>query len=162
MQTLADLMTEHAQQGRVMWLGVRPERRAPVQAVNAVEAAAERGLTGDRYRSRGGKRQVTLMQWEHLPVIAALLGMAAGAQALDPALLRRNICVAGINLLALKDQHFLIGGALLQGTGLAHPCSRMEEIFGPGGYNAVRGHGGITARVLQTGVIRVGDAVAPR
>lgn len=155
-------MTEHAQQGRVMWLGVRPERRAPVQAVNAVEAAAERGLTGDRYRSRGGKRQVTLMQWEHLPVIAALLGMAAGAQALDPALLRRNICVAGLNLMALKDQHFLIGGALLQGTGLAHPCSRMEEIFGPGGYNAVRGHGGITARVLQTGVIRVGDAVAPR
>jgi MOSC domain-containing protein YiiM len=35
----------------------------------------------------------------------------------------------------------------------------MEEIFGEGGYNAVRSHGGITARVVQSGVVRVGDGL---
>ncbi|WP_040380738.1 MOSC domain-containing protein [Deinococcus aquatilis] len=102
-----------------------------------------------------GKRQVTLIQAEHLPVIAAL----AGLDTVTPEELRRNIVVRGLPLLALKDARFQIGEVILEGTGECHPCSRMEETFGPGGYNAVRGHGGITARVVRGGVIRVGDAL---
>ena len=104
-----------------------------------------------------GKRQVTLIQAEHLPVIAAL----AGLETVAPEHLRRNVVVSGLALLALKDRRFRIGDVLLEGTGECHPCSRMEEVFGPGGYNAVRGHGGITARVLEGGLIEVGGLLVP-
>ena len=154
--TLADLLATLPQTGRVAWIGVRPVRRATVTAVDAVEAVAGRGLAGDHY-AHGGKRQVTLIQAEHLVALAALVGRPV---ALDPALLRRNVVVAGLNLLALKGRQFRLGGALLEWTGPCEPCSRMEEALGPGGYNAMRGHGGITARVVAGGLIRVGDAVA--
>jgi MOSC domain-containing protein YiiM len=155
-RTLADLLATLPQTGRVAWIGVRPGRRAAVIAVDAVEAVAAQGLAGDHY-AHDGKRQVTLIQAEHLVAVAALVGRPAG---LDPALLRRNVVVAGLNLLALKGRQFRLGSALLEWTGPCEPCSRMEEALGPGGYNAMRGHGGITARVVAGGLIRVGDAVA--
>ena len=152
---LADLLATLPQTGRVAWIGVRPVRRAGVTAVDAVEAVAGLGLAGDHY-AHDGKRQVTLIQAEHLAAVAAFVGRPA---ALDPALLRRNIVVAGLNLLALKGRQFRLGSALLEWTGPCEPCSRMEEALGPGGYNAMRGHGGITARIVEGGLIRVGDAV---
>lgn len=158
MKTLDTLFKTLPQKGKVTWIGVRPERRAEMLVVDAVEATTQNGLTGDRYAGRSGNRQVTLIQTEHLPVIASNLGLAS----VDPVLLRRNICVSGINLLALKDKQFQIGDVILEYTGLCHPCSFMEEIFGAfgaGGYNAVRGHGGINARVLKSGIIRLGDVV---
>jgi len=155
MATLDTLFKTLPQQGKVTWIGVRPERRAKMLVVDTVEAKTQNGLTGDRYAGRSGNRQVTLIQTEHLPVIASNLGLAS----VDPAQLRRNICVSGINLLALKDKQFQIGDVVLEYTGLCHPCSFMEETFGAGGYNAIRGHGGINARVLKSGIIRLGDAL---
>lgn len=153
--SLHTLLDTLPQIGEVRWIATRPGRGAAMDILAEVDALAGTGLRGDRYASRNGKRQVTLIQWEHLAVIGGLLGQAAIA----PELLRRNIVVAGLNLLALKNKQFVIGGAVLEYTGLCHPCSQMETRFGPGGYNAVRGHGGITARILESGVIRVGDKV---
>jgi MOSC domain-containing protein YiiM len=79
--------------------------------------------------------------------------------AISPALVRRNIVVVGLNLLALKDRRFRIGEALLETSGECHPCSRMDENRGVGGYNAMRGLGGITARVIADGRVVVGDLV---
>jgi MOSC domain-containing protein YiiM len=153
MKTIADLVSTFPRPGRVEWIGVRPARHAPLVPLERVEALVTTGLRGDRYEY-SGKRQVTLVQAEHLTVLSSLVG-----RTVEPALLRRNILVSGINLVALKGARFRLGDALLEGTGPCEPCSRMEEALGPGGYNAMRGHGGITARVLETGWIRLGDAL---
>lgn len=132
-------------------------------SLQQVMALAQLGLEGDhRTLSRPptpSPRQVTLIQAEHLQVIAALLQQDGPVA---PSRTRRNLVVSGINLLALKDRHFCIGEVVLEGTGQCHPCSRMEEALGPGGYNAMRGHGGITAQILQGGRLSLGDAVTFR
>ena len=153
---LRTLMETFPIEGRLEWIGLRPGRRAPLHSMNHVEVIADHGLAGDHKAQRaGGKRQVTLIQREHLATVAQLLKRAA----IDPALLRRNLLVSGLNLLALRGERFRIGAVLFEGTGPCEPCSRMEEVLGAGGYNAMRGHGGITARVLAGGVIAVGDAL---
>ena len=152
---LAALRSLFRAAGRVQWIGVRTARRATLAALDAVEALAALGLAGDH--TRGGRRGVTLIQHEHLPAIAALSGLPA----VPPALLRRNLAVSGVNLLALRDARFRIGEAVFEGTGICAPCSRMGEagVLGPGGYNAMRGHGGITAQVIEGGRIALGDPV---
>lgn len=156
-ESLQTLMDRLPRTGEVKWIGVRPEKRAAIEVLDRVEADAGQGLVGDRYKGRSGQRQVTLIQWEHLAAVAAFVELAE----VDPALLRRNIAVAGINLLALKNKRFQVGGAVLEYTGPCDPCSFMEESLGAGGYNAMRGHGGITARVVQGGAIALGDRVGP-
>lgn len=154
---LRALMETFPRTGRLDWIGLRPARRVPLLGVNHVEVLADHGLVGDhRAKKPGSKRQVTLIQAEHLAAVAMLLGR----DAVDPALTRRNLVVSGINLLALRDTRFDIGGVVFEGAGLCEPCSRMEEVLGAGGYNAMRGHGGIIARVITGGVISIGDPVA--
>lgn len=156
---LQELLDTLPQEGRVDWIGIRPGRGEPMLVVDEVYIGLEDGLAGDRYGGRAGSaRQVTLIQKEHLAVIGSTLHR----NSIDPALLRRNIVVSGINLLALKDKSFQIGDAVLEFTGLCHPCSKMEKQLGPGGYNAMRGHGGITARVCEAGTVRLYDSVSIR
>jgi MOSC domain-containing protein YiiM len=121
-------------------------------------AVAGRGLDGDHYSKQNGDRQVTLIQHEHLDAVASLQGQTS----IDPALARRNIVIKGMNLLALTGKKFKVGEALLEYSGECHPCSRMGENLGMGGYNAMRGHGGITARVLESGMVSIGDSVIPQ
>jgi MOSC domain-containing protein YiiM len=168
---LQDLTTRFRPSGRVEAIYIRPARSVPVTAVSVVRAEPGRGLIGDR-RSltvRSGdaarKREVTLFQAEHLPTISALLGETL----LDASRLRRNLVVSGINLVSMKSPwkdirlEWSIGDeVVLLITGSCDPCSRMEEELGYGGYNAMRGHGGVTAQLMVGGTIRVGDPVRLR
>jgi MOSC domain-containing protein YiiM len=152
MKTLLDTLP---QVGAVDWIGIRPEKRSALQVMEAVEVTEADGLAGDHYSGRSKNRQVTLIQAEHLQGVADILGKPS----IDPGLTRRNIVVSGVNLLAFADRRFRIGEVILEMTGPCHPCSRMEENLGAGGYNAMRGHGGITACVIKGGKIRKGDTV---
>ncbi len=150
---LKQLMKNFPKSGRIEWIGIREERGATLSTLNSISISVESGLTGDHYRGTNKKRQVTLIQKEHIEVVEKILGI----ETIDPSLLRRNIVVSGLNLLALKDFKFRLGTAILEYTGLCHPCTRMEKNLGMGGYNAMRGHGGITARVIEDGLVNLGD-----
>ena len=156
MLTINELIKVLPQAGRVEWIGLRPAKNQAMRDVDTVAAITGQGLAGDRYKSAGGKRQVTLIQAEHLDALRSLMK----APDLQAATLRRNIVVRGINLLALKDKEFTVGNVQMVFTGLCHPCSKMELALGPGGYNAMRGHGGINAKILTDGQISIGDSVS--
>ena len=167
MDDLRALTRRFPHAGRVEAIVLRPGRDRPAVSVPCALALADRGLEGDRSAARppgrpgGGKRQLTLIQAEHLPLIRAWTGCEVDATAL-----RRNLVVSGVNLLAqyslFADQPLQVRigpDVLIVITGPCDPCSKMEAPLGPGGYNAMRGHGGTTARVIQGGLISVGDAV---
>jgi MOSC domain-containing protein YiiM len=154
---LGQMMATLPRAGRVEWIGLRPKRDVPMHEVDHATAKAGVGLDGDRYASGSGKRGITLIQAEHLPVIAAL----AGLDSIHPATLRRNLVVSGIPLSALKGRRFRIGDVVLEGTDDCDPCSRMEDALGAGGYNAMRAHRPPWPRILSGGEFKLGDAVAP-
>ena len=153
--------------GTLQAILLRPARGAAAVAVDGCEVLEGLGLQGDRATAgqRGGKRQVTLVQAEHLPVLAALLRR----ERIDATDLRRNLVVAGLNLAAARTLFadtplvLAVGPAvLLELSGPCEPCSKMEDRLGPGAYNALRGHGGLTARVLRGGRVAAGDPVVCR
>ena len=152
-----ELLENFSQPGEVMWIGVRPVRGEPVVVVQETSAQAG-GLLNDHYNigNPEKKRQVTVIQYEHLQAVASFMGK----ENIDPALVRRNIVIRGVNLNALTGKKFIIGDAVLEMTGHCHPCNLMEKNLGRGGYNAMRGHGGFNCRVLREGKIRVGDKIA--
>ncbi|WP_420583391.1 MOSC domain-containing protein [Reichenbachiella sp.] len=153
---MKQLLRSIPQVGKVEWIGIRQERKATPTAVEHVIAKKKTGLEGDHFKgSLTGKRQVTLIQKEHLEAVASILGK----DSIDPVLTRRNIVVSGVNLLSFKSQKFKIGEVTLETSGICAPCNRMEDNLGHGGYNAMRGHGGITARVISEGEIKIGDKV---
>ena len=143
--------------GRVEWIGCATQRLGTVLSVPECRLEPGMGMDGEHHAGGGpSDREVTLIQHEHLGAVASL----AGRDSVDPSLLRRNIVVSGINLLALLGRRFRVGDALLEGTEPCEPCKRMEENLGVGGYNAMKGHGGICARVVSSGPVHVGDAVS--
>jgi MOSC domain-containing protein YiiM len=151
---IKELQEQFNKSGKVVSILVRPGRLEPMRDLHKVRAIAGQGLEGDRHKSNGN-RQVTLIQAEHLKAVSSFLG-----KNVSPEDVRRNICVEGINLLSLKGQKFRLGeDVVLEYSGECHPCSRMEENLGLGGYNAMRGHGGITAKIISGGIIAVGDSV---
>lgn len=167
---LRALTVQFPRPGRLDAIWLRSERRGAMQALTEVQAEVGRGLLGDhrstqlRLAPERRSREITLIQAEHLP----LLGGWTGKVGLDAGILRRNLVISGINLLSLRSPFadarlvWQLGDeVLLQITGPCDPCSRMEALLGTGGYNAMRGHGGLTAMLLRGGRLKVGDLLQP-
>ncbi len=156
-RSVKELRGHVPQQGKLRWIGLRPEKRGDITVVRKATLVTQRGIQGDRLKRKGTKRQVSLIQKEHLAVIGKLMG----ERAIKPERLRRNLVVSGFPLNALrKGMQFRIGDALLEWSESCDPCSRMEEELGEGGFAAMTGMGGILARVIEGSEIKVGDPIS--
>ncbi len=154
--SIAQLLAGPVRPGTLVWIGLRPSRGAPMLTPESAALVAQQGIAGDRYQTqRNGARQVTLIASEDIAAIASFLGRPD----VSPVLLRRNFVTQGINLNALKGRSIRVGPTILEISGECAPCSQMEVNLGLGGYNAVRGRGGVTSRIIEGGEVRIGDAI---
>lgn len=154
---LLDKLCANIVPGKLEWIGLRSERRGEVIVVEQAEAVVDLGLMGDHRMKKtpGSARQVTLISSEYIEAICRHTGHSS----INPRLLRRNLMISGMNMNLLRYQKLQIGEVIIETNALCHPCSRMDEALGEGGTAAMFGYGGLCAKVIQGGVMRVGDAV---
>jgi len=142
---------------QLAWIGLRPSRRGSIETPSSVVAECGRGLHGDHaLRGRNYDRQLTLITSADLEILASALG-----RRVDPVQLRRNLLLQGVSTSFRSGDRYRLGEVLLQVTGPCEPCGRMKAALGQEGFAAMRGHGGVTARILRGGLLRLGDALSP-
>jgi MOSC domain-containing protein YiiM len=123
------------------------------------------GLLGDRYAegvgfysarpTDPGAREVTLFEAEVLD----LLGREYAIE-LSAAEHRRNLTVRGIRLDGLIGQRFRVGDVILEGVRDCPPCEHLQQLTGKSVLQPLASRGGLRARVLHGGTVRIGDQVA--
>jgi MOSC domain-containing protein YiiM len=145
--------------GTVAHLFIAPEKGAPAQKVASVVALRDQGLEGDRYalaaNRRGADYQVTLIELEHIEAFTRATHLA-----LTPEMPRRNIVTRGVRLNDLCGRRFSVGGAVFAGLELCEPCKVFARRTHREALAFFAGKGGLRARILEGGPIRIGDAVA--
>ena len=144
--------------GNLEWIGIR-DKSGDIKSIDSVMALEGRGLEGDKITLKNSKkRQVTLMQKEHISVILSL------AKEQDQSKInkieyyfKRNLFVSKYNIYNLKGKYFKIGKARFFGTGDCKPCKKIETLLGKSMLEAMQGMGGITASVVESGEIKIND-----
>lgn len=148
--------------GRVVSIHVAPARGAPTTSVPQACAVPGKGLEGDRHFGRSANdpdaprpdREITLVEIETIEALARDYGVS-----LEPGDARRNVVTRGVALNHLVDRRFTVGEVALLGLRLCEPCAHLAGLTHE---NVLRGlvhRGGLRARILTEGVIRVGDEV---
>jgi len=124
-----------------------------VKSVEAVECVAGMGLRGDRFfgYKEAYKGQVTFFAAEVYEAVCGELGVRDRG----PSVFRRNVLTRGIDLETLIGKEFEVQGVVFSGTGESSPCHWMDDAFGPGAEAALKGRGGLRARIVAGGWLRL-------
>ncbi|HET7271173.1 MAG TPA: MOSC domain-containing protein [Rubrobacter sp.] len=148
-------------QGVVEGIYVTSEGSAAMERVEEVRTVEGCGIEGDRYcegtgywTNYGDVCEVTLISSEDLEHIERELGISVGNGEH-----RRNIITRGVSLGDLRGKRFRIGEAVLEYDRPRPPCRHVQDLTEPGMTRALKGRGGICARVVKAGRIRASDAI---
>jgi MOSC domain-containing protein YiiM len=147
--------------GRVEHIHIAPSKGAPVQSIDAIEAVMHVGLVGDRNALAPGEwneshagEELTLVEAESLEMLARDHDIH-----LQPGETRRNLTTRGVALNDLVGRRFRVGGVLAQGVELCEPCEDLQRMVGKPILRPLVRRAGLRALLLNSGTIRVGDAV---
>ena len=140
--------------GEVISIHTVRERNGPAEPLDVAMVLAGYGIEGDWRSHRRSGRQLTLVEEEAL----AAAGRALGALA-RPGSSRRQVVVRGLPLNPTVGKSLRAGDLVLEVTDLCDPCDNMEDKIGPGARAALANRGGICARVVKGGNLRVGDTI---
>jgi MOSC domain-containing protein YiiM len=150
--------------GKVVAIHIAPSVGEPMQSLAAAEAIAGEGLRGDRYRDGAGfysatpidpgARELTLIAEETLEAVQQETEIV-----LAPDEHRRNITTRTVDLDALLGKRFRIGEVVCEGIRGCPPCIHLEELTGKRVLKPLARRGGLRARIVEGGWIRVGDAI---
>lgn len=130
----------------------------PMLKCTEITCLAGRGIEGDRFldykRSYSG--QITFFSAEVYEELCARFDVWDK----PPSVFRRNVITENADLRALVGCEFEIQGVRFRGTQESSPCYWMDRAFAPGAEAAMRGRGGLRARILSDGILRVGNGPA--
>ncbi len=135
----------------------KPPGEHLLQEVEIIECLAGRGVLGDRFFDYQAdyKGQITFFSSEVFEEVCKFLGLRDK----NPGAARRNVITSGIDLNSLIGRRFELQGVVFEGICECNPCYWMDSAIGPGAEQALRGRGGLRARILADGSLRVsGDA----
>ena len=148
--------------GVVEGIYVTSQGSAAMERVEEVTTVEGCGIEGDRYcegtgfwTRYGDVCQVTLIEGEDLDFIENELGISV-----KDGQHRRNIITRGVRLLDLRRKRFRVGEVLLEFDRSRPQCRHVQDLSEPGMTRALKGRGGICARVVEAGQIRAQDAIA--
>lgn len=130
----------------------KPPGKTPMTRVKEVNCVAGKGLEGDRFfeHKDNFKGQVTFFSLS----VYETLCQKFNIHDKDVSDFRRNVIVSDADLNALIGETFEVQGIQFEGSEEAKPCYWMNQAFAEGAEEAMKGHGGLRARILSTGVLR--------
>jgi len=149
--------------GEVVAIYTAPEKGAPMESRDSVEATAGVGLDGDRYAAGegkytrsddDGKRAITLIEREAVAAAGREYEIEIGEHEA-----RRNLVTEGVPLNHLVGRTFRVGDVVLRGFKLAEPCTYLEGLTRPGVSRALVHRAGLRAEIVEGGTISQGDPV---
>ena len=133
----------------------QPAGTHPIVEVRTARCVAGRGIEGDRFFDfkPDYKGQITFFAQEVYELLCASLDVRDRPSSV----FRRNVITSGVDLNTLIGREFEIQGVRFLGTGECSPCRWQNQAFGPGAEGALQGRGGLRAKILSDGVLRVSD-----
>jgi MOSC domain-containing protein YiiM len=131
----------------------QPPGEHPLVEKEELSCVAGRGIEGDRFYDYKDnyKGQITFFSSEVFAEVCRQLGVLGKS----PGVSRRNVITAGVDLNSLVDAEFEIQGVRFAGIAECSPCYWMDLAIAPGAEKLLQGRGGLRARILTDGILRV-------